>query len=39
MRKIDVPKDTPAQYELVDTAADIQRRREEREQREKGEEA
>ena len=34
VRKIDVPADTPAEFKLVDRAADIQRRREEREQRE-----
>ena len=35
MRKIEVPTDTPAQYELGDSAADIRSRREERDQREK----
>ena len=37
MRKIEVPTDKPARYELGDTAADILRRREEREQREREE--
>ena len=36
MRKIDVPTDTPTEFDLGDTAADIQRKREEREQSEKG---
>ena len=31
MRKIEVPTDTPAEYELGDAVADIQRRREKRE--------
>ena len=35
VRKIEVPKDTPTVFELGDTAADIQRRREERDQRER----
>ena len=34
VRKIEVPTDTPTEFELGDTAADIQRR-EDREQREK----
>ena len=36
MRKIEVPRDIPTEFELGDTAADIQSRREEREQRERG---
>ena len=36
MRKIKVPTDTPTEFELGDAAADIQRRREDREQRERG---
>ena len=36
MRKIEVPTDTPTEFESGDTATDIQRRREEREQREWG---
>ena len=36
MRKIEVPTDTPTEFELGDTAADIQRRREKREARERG---
>ena len=36
MRKIEIPKDTPTEFELGDTAAHIQRRRAEREQRERG---
>ena len=35
MRKIEVPTDSPTEFELRDTVADIQRRRNEREQREK----
>ena len=35
VRKIEAPTDTPTKFELGDTAADIQRRREEREQRER----
>ena len=31
--KIEVPTDTPTEFKLGDAAADIQRRREEREQR------
>ena len=31
MRKIDVPTDTPTDFELGDTGDDIQRRREEKE--------
>ena len=34
IRKIEVPTDTPTEFELGDTAADIQKRREEREKRE-----
>ena len=37
VRKIEVPTDTPAEFEFGETAADIQRRREEREQREREE--
>ena len=37
VRKIEVPTDTPSGFELGDTAADTQRRREEREQREREE--
>ena len=37
MKKTEVPTDTPAEFELGDTAADIQRRSVEREQREKKE--
>ena len=36
VRKIEVPTDTPTEFELGDTTSDIQRRREEREHREKG---
>ena len=36
VRKTEGPKDTPTEFELRDTAAGIQRRREEREQREGG---
>ena len=39
VRKTDVPMDTPTEFELVDTATDIQRRREERKARERDEEA
>ena len=39
MRNIEVPTDTHTEFELGDTAADIQSRREEREQREKEAEA
>ena len=35
MRKKEVPRDTPTEFELGDTAADIHRRREEREQRDR----
>ena len=35
MRKIEVHTDTPTEFELGETAADMQRRREEREQRER----
>ena len=35
VRKIEVPTDTPTEYELGDTAADIQRKREEGKQRER----
>ena len=35
--KIEVPRDKPTESELGDKAADIQRRREKREQRERGE--
>ena len=35
VRKTKVPTDTPTEFELGDTAADIQRRREKREQGEK----
>ena len=35
MRRIEVPTDTPTEFELGDTAADIQRRREKREWRER----
>ena len=34
--KMEVPTDTPTEFELGDTAADIQRRREESEVREEG---
>ena len=37
MRKIEVPTETPPEFELGDTAADIQRRRQKREQREREE--
>ena len=37
MRKIEVPKDIPTEFELGYTAADIQRRREETEHREREE--
>ena len=37
MRRIEVPTETPTEFELGDTAADIQRRREEREQRDQRE--
>ena len=37
VRKLEVPTDTPTMFELADTAADIKRRREEREQRERKE--
>ena len=37
VRKIDIPTDTHTEFVLGDTAADIQRRREEREQREREE--
>ena len=37
--KIDVPTDTPTQFEFGDTVADIQQMREEREAREREEEA
>ena len=36
VRKIEVPTDTPTEFELGDTAADIQRRREERVARQNG---
>ena len=36
VRKIEIPINTPTQFELGNTTADIQRRREEREQREGG---
>ena len=36
-RKIEVPRDTQPQFELGDTAEDIERRRREREEREKRE--
>ena len=39
IRKIKVPTDTPTEFELGDTTADIQRRRKEREARERKEEA
>ena len=39
MSKIEVPTDTPKEFELGDTAADIKRRKEEKEQREREEEA
>ena len=39
VKKIEVPRDTPTEFELGDKTADIQRRREERETREKEEEA
>ena len=37
LRKIEVPTDTSTEFELGDTAPDIQRMREEREQREREE--
>ena len=37
-RKIEVPSDTQPQFELGDTAEDIERRRREREERGEGEE-
>ena len=37
MRKIEVPTDTPTEFELGDTAADIQRRREKSEARQREE--
>ena len=36
-RKIEVPTDSQQQFELGDTAEDIERRRREREERERGE--
>ena len=39
VRKIEVPTDSVLEFELRDTAADIQRRREEKEAREREEEA
>ena len=39
VRKIEIPTDTPTGSELGDTAADIQRRWEKREQRDREEEA
>ena len=36
MKKIEIPTDTPSEFELEDTAADIQRRREGKEQSEGG---
>ena len=36
VRKVEVPKHTPIEFELGDAAADIQRRGKEREQRERG---
>ena len=35
VRKIEIQTDSPPEFELGDTAADIQRRREERETRER----
>ena len=35
VRKIEIPTDTPTEFELGDTAADIEKRREKREQRER----
>ena len=37
MRKIDIPTDTPTEFELGDTAVDIERSMQEREQREREE--
>ena len=37
MRKIEIPTATPIEFELRDTAADIQRRRGKRNERETGE--
>ena len=39
MRKIEFPRDTPTEFELGDTATDIQRKKEGREEREGEEEA
>ena len=39
MRKIEISEDTPTEFELGNTAADIQRRREEMEAREREEKA
>ena len=39
LRRIEVPTKTPPEFELGDTAADIQRRKEEKEAREKEEDA
>ena len=37
VRKVEIPTDTPTEFELGDTAADIQRQREEKEQRKRKE--
>ena len=39
MRKLEVPTDIPTEFELRDTVADIQQRREKRKAREREEEA